>query len=190
MALYNPDAETWLTVDASPVGVGAILAKKQDDRGWRPISYGSHAFDNVQQPYGQTEREALALTFFCQHLHHYLYHREFTVVNGHKPLLKIFASNSDPPPRIQRWMLCTQAYKFDLEYMPGSDMPSDYLSRQPLHFISADEVAKEFIHMIATDAIPKSYTCNDIVKATKADETLQQIKEFLQTSEWNKFRQF
>ena len=115
---------------------------------------------------------------------------EFTVVTDHIPLLKIFASNSDPPPRIQRWMLHTQAYKFDLEYVPGSDMPSDYLNRQPLDCILADEVAEEFIHMIATDAIPKSYICNDIVKATKADETLQQIKEFLQISRWNKFRQF
>ena len=105
---------------------------------------------------------------------------EFTVVTDHKLLLKIFASNSDPAPRIQRWMLCTQAYKFDPEHMPGSDMLSDYLSRQLLHYISADEVAEEFIHMIATDAIPKSYICNDIVKATKADETLQQIKEFFQ----------
>ena len=190
MAFYNPDAETRLIVDASPVGLGAILVQKQDDSGWRPISYGSHALDNVQQRYGQTEREALALTFFCQHFHHYLYDREFTVVTDHKPLLKIFASNSDPPPHIQRWMLRTQAYRFDLEYVPGSVMPSDYLSRQPLHVISADEIAEEFIHMIAMDAIPKSYTCNDIVKATKADETLQQIKGFLQTNRWNKSRQF
>ena len=44
--------------------------------------------------------------------------------------------------------------------------------------------------MIAMDAIPKSYTCNDIVKVTKADETLQQIEGFLQTNRWNKSRQF
>ena len=150
MAFYNPDAETRLIIDASPVGLGAILAQKQDDGGWRPLFYGSHALDNVQR-YGQTEREALALTFFCQHFHHYLYDREFMVVTDHKALLKIFASNSDPPPSTQRWMLRTQAYKFDQEYMPGSDMPSDYLSRQPLHFISADEVTEEFIHTIPID---------------------------------------
>ena len=69
-------------------------------------------------------------------------------------------------------------------------MPSVYLSCQPFHCISADEVAEEFIHMIATDAIPKPYTCDDIVQATKADETLQQVKEFLQIGRWNKSRQF
>ena len=88
MAFYNPGAETRL-IDASPVGLGAILVQKQDDGGWRPMSYGSHALDNVQQQYGQTEHEALALTFFCQHFHHYLYDREFTVVTDHKPLLKL-----------------------------------------------------------------------------------------------------
>ena len=181
MAFYNPDAETRLIVDASLVGLGTILSQKQDDGGWRPISYGPHALNNVQQRYGQTEHEALALTFFCQHFHHYLYDREFTMVTDHTPLLKTFASNSDPSPHIKRWMLRTQAYKFDQGYMPRSDIPSDYLSRQPLHCISADKVAEEFMHVIATDAIPKSYTCNDIVKAMKADETLQQIKEFLQT---------
>ena len=190
MAFYNPGAETRLIVDASPVGLGAILAQKQDDSGWRPISHRSHALDYVQQRYGLTEPEALALTFFCQHFHHYLYDREFTEVTDQKPPLKIFACNSDPPPRIQKWMLCTQAYKSDLEYMPGSDMPSDYLSRQPVQCISADEAAEEFIHMTATDVTPKSFICNDIVKAMKADEALQQIKEFLPTSRWNKSRQF
>ena len=84
MAFYNPDAETRLIVDASPVGLGATLAQKQDDGGWRPISYGSDAFDDVQQRYGQTECESLALTFFCQYFYHYLYDREFTVVTDHK----------------------------------------------------------------------------------------------------------
>ena len=64
MAFYNPDAETWLIVDASPVSLGAILDQKQDDGGWQPISYSSHALDNVHQQYGQTELEGFALTFF------------------------------------------------------------------------------------------------------------------------------
>ena len=131
MAFYNPDTETRLIVDASPVGLGAILAQKKDDSGWRSVSYGS--LDNVQQRYGQTESEALALTFFCQHFHHYLYDREFTVVTDHKPLLKIFASNSDTPPRIQRWMLRTQAYKFDQEYIPGSSIGLFISSTSSLH---------------------------------------------------------
>ena len=48
MAFYKPDVEARVIVDASPVGVGAILADKQDDGGWRPVSYGSHALNNVQ----------------------------------------------------------------------------------------------------------------------------------------------
>ncbi len=48
MAFYNPDAETRLIVDASPVGLGAVFAQKQDDGVWQAISYGLYALDNVQ----------------------------------------------------------------------------------------------------------------------------------------------
>ena len=105
MAFYNPNADTKLIVDGSPIGLGAILTQEQDDGTWRPIAYGSHALDPVQQRYGQTEREALAVTSFCQHFHHYLYDREFTILTDHKLLIHNFGVNSNPPPRIQRWML-------------------------------------------------------------------------------------
>jgi len=76
MAFYNPNAGNKLIVDGCAVGLGAILTQEQDDDTWRPIAYGSHALDPVQQRHGQTEREALVVTFFCQHFHHYLYDRE------------------------------------------------------------------------------------------------------------------
>ena len=37
-AFYNPNAETKLIVDASSVGLGAILCLKQDDDSFRPVS--------------------------------------------------------------------------------------------------------------------------------------------------------
>jgi len=64
MAFYSPNADTKLIVDGSPIGLGAILTQEQDDGTWKPIAYGSHALDPVQQRYGQTERDALAVTLF------------------------------------------------------------------------------------------------------------------------------
>jgi len=42
LTFYNPEAETQLTVDASPVGLGAILAQQQADGSFKPIAY-SHS---------------------------------------------------------------------------------------------------------------------------------------------------
>jgi len=39
MAYFTQGAETRLTTDASPVGVGAILEQKQKDGSYRPIYY-------------------------------------------------------------------------------------------------------------------------------------------------------
>ena len=67
MAFYNPDTETGLIVDGSPVGLGAILAQRQADGNFRPVAYGSNALNPVQQWYSQTKKEALAILWSCQH---------------------------------------------------------------------------------------------------------------------------
>ena len=48
MAYYNPQAQTKLTVDASPYGLGAILSQQQDDGSFRPVAYGSKALTPVE----------------------------------------------------------------------------------------------------------------------------------------------
>ena len=102
MAFYNADAETELIVDGSPIGLGAILAQKQDDDNFRPVAYGSNALSPVQQRYSQTEQEALAVLWSCQHFHHYVYDRHVNIITDHRLLLQIFSSKSQLPPRIQR----------------------------------------------------------------------------------------
>ena len=80
MAFHNPGAKTKLIVDGSPIGAGAILSQEQADGSYRPIAYGSVALTGVQQRYSQTEREALAVLWACEHFHHYLYDRVFTII--------------------------------------------------------------------------------------------------------------
>ena len=94
MAFYNPDADTELIVDGSPIGLGAILAQKQPDGNFRPVAYGSNALSPIQQHYSQTEWEALAVLWPCQHFHHYVYDNHVTIITDHKPLLQIFSSKS------------------------------------------------------------------------------------------------
>ena len=51
MAFYNPKAETELTVDASPVGLGAILTQQQTDGSYKPVAYGSRALIDTESRY-------------------------------------------------------------------------------------------------------------------------------------------
>lgn len=77
----------------------------------------------------QTEKEALALVWSVEHFHIFLYGKEFDLVTDHKPLEVIFGPKSKPCPRIERWVLRLQAYKYKVIYRPGKMNIADPLSR-------------------------------------------------------------
>ena len=132
LAYYEVGAETEVIVDASPVGLGAMLTQKKRD-GHRPVTYISRSLSPVEQRYSQTKREALAIRWACERLRMYLAGTRFKVVTDHKPLEAIFSnSNSKPPIRIERWSTYLQEFNFTVEYRPGKDNPADYMSRHPI----------------------------------------------------------
>ncbi len=54
-------------VDASPVGLGAILTQTKQPGGTEVIQYASRALTPFERRYSQTETEALATVFGCEH---------------------------------------------------------------------------------------------------------------------------
>ena len=133
MAYFDKEKVTYVTVDASPVGVSAILSQKTKDKNdEKVVAYASRAPTEVEKRYSQTEKEALAITWGVEHFHLYLYGNEFTLVTDHKPLEVIYGSRkSKPSARIERWVLWLQPYSFKVVYKPGSNNPGDYLSKHP-----------------------------------------------------------
>ena len=67
----NQAAKTELKVDASQVGLGAILLQRSGDN-VRPVAYSSRTLTDVERRYSQTEKEALAVVWACERLHIYL----------------------------------------------------------------------------------------------------------------------
>ena len=177
MAHYDPSAPTQLRVDASPVGLGAVLTQTQDGV-TRPIAYASRTLSNVERRYSQTEKEALAVVWGCEKYHLYLYGTEFTIYTDHKPLEVIYIPKRKPPARIERWALRLQPYRFQIQYIPGRKNPADVLSRLPLSNQQTNEqsIAEKYINYVVANAVPKAMTLDQIEKATLTDPVLQCVQ--------------
>lgn len=61
MSYFDPKKTSTLLVDASPVGLGAILSQPGTDSSGEVIAYASRALTSIEQRYSHTEREALAI---------------------------------------------------------------------------------------------------------------------------------
>ena len=107
MSYFDPQKETDLTTDASPVGLSAILSQRTPGRNDRKVVvYASRSLSDVERRYSQTEKEALAIVWAIERLHLYLYGKRFTLFTDCKPVQLIFSNpKSKPPARIERWNL-------------------------------------------------------------------------------------
>jgi hypothetical protein len=98
MSYFNADKKTEIVVDASPVGLGAILLQEG-----KVLSYASRTLTDPETRYSQTEREMLAAVWGVEKFHLFVYGSTFDVVTDHKPLLGIFSSHKPASARIERW---------------------------------------------------------------------------------------
>ena len=79
IAHFNPSTPTQFRVDASPVGLVAILTQTHGDE-TRPVAYASRTLTPVERRYSQTEREALAVVWGCERFRLYLYGQPSTSI--------------------------------------------------------------------------------------------------------------
>ena len=193
LAYYNPKAETRIIVDASPVGLGAIMSQKQGDGSFKPVAYASRSLTDVEKRYSQTEREALGIVFGCEKFHIYVYGIDFEIWTDHKPLTYIFSPKSKPPVRIERWTLRLQPYTFKMVYTPGPKNAADALSR--LSQNQGDKVrhiADEYAFFIAKNAVPKALTINEVRRKSSEDQEVRDIVQKIKAGKSiskEKFRQ-
>lgn len=190
-AYFDPEKDTEISVDASPVGLAAILTQVDTETGDRHVvTYASRSLTETEQRYSQTEREALAVVWACEHLHLYVYGKPVTVYTDHKPLVSIYGNpSSKPPARIERWALRLQPYQLTVVYRKGDGNPADYMSRHPSkQSITASrqqKIAEEYVSYIATTSTPKALKLSDIEAATVNDPTLQAVSEAVQRGNWH-----
>lgn len=187
LGYYDVNDQTMLIVDASPVGLGAVLiqiARSGPKKGKpRVITYASKSLSEAEKRYCQTEKEALALVWGVEHNHFYLYGRCFDLITDHKPLEVIFGPNSRPCARIERWVMRLQSYKYNIIYRAGKSNIADPLSRlcQPGD-ASFDEKSEHYVNFITRYAVPKSFKLEEISAASKFDKEILEVKKALNSN--------
>ena len=137
LVYFNPELPLILSCDASPYGVGAVLAHRMNDGTKRPEAFASRSLAPAEKNYSQLDREGLSVIFGVKKFHQYIYGRDITVCTDHKPLLGLFGESRAIPAlassRIQRWSLTLAAYRYKLVYKPGTaNANADGFSRLPL----------------------------------------------------------
>ena len=189
MGYFDTKNESELIVDASPVGLSAILTQKLpgENASSKIIAYASRALTPTEQRYCQTEKEALAIVWGIEYFHLYLYGAPFTLYTDHKALELIFANPlSKPPARIERWLLRLQEYDFNVLYTAGNKNPADFLSRHPTESRkSKHNIAEEYINFVITAAVPHKMNVEEIIQATDKDEALIALKNAVTSGSWD-----
>lgn len=115
-----------LYTDASPVGVGAVLIQCQAGVN-RVICYASRTLTSVEKRYYQTEKEALAIVWACERVHHYHFGVKFTLITDCQPVIYGSATRKSSA-RVEHWVLRLQSYDFAVQYAKGEYI-ADPLSR-------------------------------------------------------------
>ncbi|XP_075770608.1 uncharacterized protein LOC142823438 [Pelodiscus sinensis] len=119
-----------LQTDASDLGLGAVLAQEEEGAE-HPVLYLSRKLFPREKAYATIEKEALALKWAVDSLRYFLLGSEFTLVTDHAPLRWI-QGMKDTNPRIMRWYLSLQPYKFEVKHRSGiANGNADCLSRVP-----------------------------------------------------------
>ena len=185
----SPERPTSISVDASPLGLGAILWQKRDNDEWCPVACASRSLSDTESRYSQLEREMLAVVFGIVKFRQFVLGRDITVLTDHKPLVNIVQKSFDcVPARVQRWLVALLPYSFTLEHRPGVTMLlADTLSRAPLKNIpaAAEETRsmKEFVGLVLTEA---PVSVEDLKKATDVDPVLGLLRTRILSGSWSK----
>ena len=122
--------ETCIVVDASAIGLGAVLQQRCNGD-WRPISFYSRKLNKTEQKYSTFSQELLAIKQAVKFFLPFVEGTNFHVLSDHKPFLNIFERKTARDfPREERWLEYISLHTTDIRHVSGKDNTvADALSR-------------------------------------------------------------
>ena len=180
LANYDPQLPLTLITDASPFGLGAVLAQGKFEK---PVMFVSRSLSESEKNYSQIERECLCIIFAYDRLRKFLLGRSFKLVTDNKPLSSIVSGPLPPlaASRIQRWILKLSEFNFKVEVRRSEQIPvADWLSRLPYACIADD--GKDEFSICFQQSMEKlsAITSKTVARETRCDIILSKIISFIQ----------
>ncbi|XP_055602843.1 uncharacterized protein K02A2.6-like [Uranotaenia lowii] len=187
LGYFDPNDTTELYVDASPVGLGAVLVQKNEQKEPRIISYASKGLTKAERVYPQTQREALSVVWAVEKFYAYLFGMHFTIFTDHKTLEYIYGGKHHEGKRAcsraEAWALRLQPYDFSVKYIPGTENISDCFSRLcPQSDNPFDESSEHYVCELGEG--PTAITLEDIKKETQLDKIIQAVMKAVESGSW------
>lgn len=192
LGYYSPADRTELVVDASPVGLGAVLVQFNYADEPRIVACVGKTLSAIERKYPQVQREALGLVWGIIRLRFFLKGITFTVVTDAAANEYIFGSDYRQSKRaIQRadaWALKVLPYSFAVKTIEGKKNIADVLSRLVVKsqenetFLIEDQ--NEELLIAYNEDIP--VTRDDVEIATEKDPILQLVISGLSSGNWSK----
>ncbi len=192
LAYFDTNIPSEIVVDASPLGLAAILTQRRNIDDSHVIAFASKSLSPTEQRYSQLEREALAVLWSCQHFHIYIFGQPVTVYTDHKPLVAIFNNSmSHRNTRLERWSLKLVPYNVTVKHTPGATNPADYMSRHPLNSSRdavATKAAEQHVNFISVSSLPQSISLEEVSKASKTDPVIPKVIASLKSGNWKELK--
>ena len=79
---FSPTKPILVQVDASPYGLGAVIAHKMEDGSERPVCYLSRTLSDAERNYAHIEKQGLALVFAVKKTAPVLVWEQFQNIHG------------------------------------------------------------------------------------------------------------
>ena len=130
----------------------------------------------TQRRYHVNEQECLAIVWAVRRYRAYLEDKEFTLRTDNKALLWVNTAKSSNP-KLTRWALLLQEFKFKVEHCPGklNQLP-DLLSRDPEDKVlsECDESVERMLYPVACPA--EDSTTEEVLALTETPEAPKRNK--------------
>lgn len=190
LGYFRIEDRTELFVDASPVGLGAVLVQYDANNVPRVISCASKSLSESEKKYPQTQKESLAMVWAVERFSFYLMSKFFTIRTDSEANEFIFGNRikigKRAVSRAEAWALRLQNYDFDVKHIPAHSNVADALSRlikSSQHDEPFDEENDKHI-LFVLEAGTLDITWRDIEQFSEDDKELVAVCLALNSNCW------